>query len=88
MVPPFTAHKLVEMTRAMVPVVTGTSTLGASWAMEFSMTEGPPASHNENYAHSWLHETVEAHQLIWDKIVCITTSDFGGAHSTFCLMIT
>jgi hypothetical protein len=40
--------KLVEVIRAIVPVVTGTSNLGAALAMDFSMADGPPASHNEN----------------------------------------
>jgi hypothetical protein len=37
---------------AKVPIVTGTSALGASLAMDFWMTDGPSASHNENYVHS------------------------------------
>jgi hypothetical protein len=88
MVPPDTAPKLVEVIRAMVPVVTGTSNLGAPLAMDFSMVDGPPTSHNENYVHSWLHDTVEAHPLLLDKIVCFTMSDFGGTHAAFRLMIT
>jgi L-fucose mutarotase/ribose pyranase (RbsD/FucU family) len=52
------------------------------------MTDGLPASHNENYVHSWLHNTVEAHQLLLDKIACFALSDFGGARAAFCLMIT
>jgi precorrin-3B methylase len=52
MVPSDTAHELVEVIRAMVPVVTGTSNLGAPLAMDFSMAYGLPASHNENYVHS------------------------------------
>jgi hypothetical protein len=55
---------LVEVIRAMVPVVTGTSSLGAPLAMDFSMADGHPTSHNENYVHSWLLDTVEAHQLL------------------------
>jgi hypothetical protein len=69
MVPPDTALELVEVIRAMIPVVTGTSNLGAPLAMDFSMADGPPTSHNENYVHSWLQDTVEAHQLLLDKIV-------------------
>jgi hypothetical protein len=88
MVPPDTVPEVVQVIRAKVPVVTGTSTLGAPLAMDFSMANGPPASHNKNYVHSWLHNTVEAHQLLLDKIVCFATSDFGGAHAAFCLMIT
>jgi hypothetical protein len=42
MVPPDTAPKLVEVIRAMVPVVTGTSNLAAPLAMDFSMADGPP----------------------------------------------
>jgi hypothetical protein len=41
MVPPNTALELVEVIRAMVPVVTGTSNLGAPLAMDFSMAYGP-----------------------------------------------
>jgi hypothetical protein len=52
MVTPDTALDLVEVIRAMVPVVTGTSNLGAPLAMGFSMADGPPASHNKNYFHS------------------------------------
>jgi hypothetical protein len=61
MVPPETALKLVEVIRAKVPFVTGTSTLAAPLAMDFSMADGPPASHNENHVHSWLKDTMEAH---------------------------
>jgi hypothetical protein len=57
--------------------------------MDFSMMDGPPASHNENEVHFWRQESVEAHhRLLWDKIVCFATSDFGGAHAAFRLMIT
>jgi hypothetical protein len=56
--------------------------------MDFSMAYGPPASHNEIYVHSWLQNTVEAHQLLLDKIVCFAMSDFGGTHAAFRLMIT
>jgi hypothetical protein len=72
----------------MVPVVTGTSNIGAPLAMDFSMAYGPPASHSENYVHSWRQDTVEAHQLLLDKIVCFAMSDFGGTHAAFRLMIT
>jgi hypothetical protein len=64
MVPPDTAPELVEVIRAMVPVVTGTSNLGAPLAMSFFMVDGPPASHNDNYIQSWLQDTVEAHHLL------------------------
>jgi hypothetical protein len=74
--------------RAMVPVVTGTSKLGAPLAMDFSMVDGPPTCHNENYVQSWLQDTVEAHQLLLDKIVRFAMSDFGGTHAAFRLMIT
>jgi hypothetical protein len=57
-------------------------------AMDFSMAYGPPASHNDNYVHSWLQDTVKAHQLPLDKIVCFAMSDFGGTHDAFRLMIT
>jgi hypothetical protein len=43
---------------------------------------------NENYVHSWLLDTVEAHQLLLDKIVCFAMSDFGETHAAFRLMIT
>jgi hypothetical protein len=88
MVPPDTAPELVEVIRAMVPIVTGTSNCGAPLAMDFSMADGPPASHNENYVHSWLHDTVGARQLLLDKIVCVAMSDFEGTHAVFRLMIT
>jgi hypothetical protein len=88
MVPPDTAPKLVEVIRAKVPVVTGTSNLGAPLAMDYSMAHGSPASDNENYVYFWMQDTVEAHQLLLDKIVCFAMSDFGGAHAAFRLMIT
>jgi hypothetical protein len=44
--------------------------------------------HNENYVHSWLKDTVEAHQLLLDKIVCFAMSDFGRTHAAFRLKIT
>jgi hypothetical protein len=62
LVPLETALELVEVIRAKVPVVTGTITLGAPLAMDFSMMDVPPASHDENYVHFWLHDTVEAHE--------------------------
>jgi hypothetical protein len=43
---------LVEVIRAKFPIVSGTSILGAPLAMDFSMTDAPPASHNETYVHS------------------------------------
>jgi hypothetical protein len=61
MVPPDNAPELVEVIRAMVPVITGTSNLEAPLAMNFSMADGHPTSHNENHVHSWLQNTVEAH---------------------------
>jgi hypothetical protein len=88
MVPTDTAHELIEVIRAMVPVVTGTGNLGAPLAMDFSMAYSPPISHNENYVHSWLQDTVEVHQFILDKIICFAMSDFGGTHAAFRLMIT
>jgi hypothetical protein len=88
MVTPDTTLELVEVIRANVPVVTGTSKLGAPLAMGFSMEDGPPASPNENYAHSWQQDTVEAHLLLLDKIVRFLMSDFGGTHAVFCLMTT
>jgi hypothetical protein len=56
--------------------------------MYFSMTDGPPSSNSDNYAYYWLQDTVEAHELLLDKIVCFAMSDFGGAHAAFRLMIT
>jgi hypothetical protein len=45
--------------------------------------------HKGNYVHSWLQDTVEAHQLLLDKIVCFAMSDFGGeVNAVSCLMIT
>jgi hypothetical protein len=63
----------------MVSAVTGTSTLRAPFAIDFLMTDGPPASHNENYLHYRLQETVEVRHNMLDNIVCFATSDFGGA---------
>jgi hypothetical protein len=89
MIPPDTTLELVEVIRAMmVPVATGTSNLGAPLAMDFSMAYGLPASRNENYVHSWLQDTVEAHQLLLDKIVGFAKSDFEGTHVAFRFMIT
>jgi hypothetical protein len=56
--------------------------------MDFSIAKGPPASHNENYVSSRLQDTVEAHELLLDKITCFAMSDFGGTHDGFRLMIT
>jgi hypothetical protein len=44
MVPPDNAPELVEVIRAMVSVVTGTSNLGALLAMDCSKAYGPLAS--------------------------------------------
>jgi hypothetical protein len=85
--PDTTTPKLFEVIRAMVPVVPGTSNLGAPLAMDFSMADGPPGSHNENYINPWMQDTVEGHQLLLDKIVCFAMSDFGGIHVAFRLMI-
>jgi hypothetical protein len=82
MVPPYTALELVEVIRVKVPVVAGTNNLTCPLAMDFSMTDGPPASHDKNYVNSWLQDTVKAHQLLLDK------SDFGETHAVFRLMIT
>jgi hypothetical protein len=56
--------------------------------MDFSMAYGPPASQNEYLVHSWLQDTVEAHELLLDNIVCYAMSDFGGTHAAFRLVIT
>jgi hypothetical protein len=53
-----TALELVEVIRAMVPVLKGTSTLGVPLTMDFYMTNGPPASHKDNCLHSWLQNSV------------------------------
>jgi hypothetical protein len=78
----------VQGIRAMVPVVTAKSNLGSPLAMDFLMADGPPASHNTNYVHSWLQDMVEAHKLLLDKIVCYAMSNFGGTHVAIRLMIT
>jgi hypothetical protein len=88
MVPPDTAPELVEVIRAMVPVVSGTDYFGAPLTIDFSMADGPPTSYNENCVHSWLKDTVEAHQLLLDKIASFAMSGFGGTHAAFPLMIT
>jgi hypothetical protein len=51
------------------------------------MADGPPTSHNTNYVNSWRQDTVEAHQILLDKIVCLDTSDFGGTRAAFRLII-
>jgi hypothetical protein len=88
MVTPDTALGLLEVKRAMVVVVKGASTIGAHLAMDFSMPDGPLASHNGNFVLSWLQHTVEAHQLLLDNIVGFAMSYFGRAHSAFRLLIT
>jgi hypothetical protein len=88
MVPPETTNELVVVIRTMVPVVTGTSTLRAPLAMDFCDGRCPPASHNDNYFHFWLQDTVEFHQLLLDKIAYFAMSDFDGTHAAFRLMIT
>jgi hypothetical protein len=57
-------------------------------AMDFSVAKCPLASHIECYVHSWLQDTVEAHELLLDNIGCFAMSDFEGAHAAFRLMIT
>jgi hypothetical protein len=52
------------------------------------MMDDPAASDNDNYIYSWLQDTVEAHQLILNKIAWSATSDFGRAHLAFRLHIT
>jgi hypothetical protein len=74
------------MLRALVPK-------GAlrRWRMDFDflMTNGPLASRKENYVHSWLYDTVEGHQHLFDNnMVCFATSDFKEEQSAFRLMIT
>jgi hypothetical protein len=87
MVPPDTAPDLVEVIRAMVPAVTVSSTLEAPLAMDFSMTDGPSTSHNENYVHSWLLDAVETNKLILNKnrMLCyveLPRSTFGHVNTT------
>jgi hypothetical protein len=73
--------------RGIVPVVTGTSTLGAHLAMVFSMTDDPPASDNDIYVHSCLLNNGEAREVMFDKVVKFAASDFKGAHSAIRLVI-
>jgi hypothetical protein len=55
MVPQDTALELVEVIRARVFVVTGTSSLGAPLAMDFSISDGLAKAYcNDYYVHSWL----------------------------------
>jgi hypothetical protein len=51
-VPLVIALALDDEIRELVPVASGSRTLGAPLAMDFSMADGPPASHNINYVHS------------------------------------
>jgi hypothetical protein len=88
MVLPDTTLELVEVIRAMVPVITGTNNLGAPLAMDSSMAEGLHASYNENYVHSWLQDTVEAHELLLDMSICFAMSDFEGTYAAFRMIIT
>jgi hypothetical protein len=52
--------------REIVPIVTGTRTLGAPLAMDFPMSDEPPASHNINYVYSWLYDSVVPQQTLFD----------------------
>jgi hypothetical protein len=52
MVPLDMGSEVFEVIRAKVPAITGKNTLVATLTMDFSMTDGPPAYHNENYVHS------------------------------------
>jgi hypothetical protein len=88
MVPLGTTPTLVDGIREMVPIVTGTRTLGAPLVMYLSMSDEPPASHNINYVHSWLQDSVAAQPKFVDIFLDFFASDFGGAHSAFRLMIT
>jgi hypothetical protein len=83
-----TEPTLVDGIRELVPVVSGTRTLGAALAMDFSMADGPPASHSINYAHSWLQDSDAGQQKLLNKIVDFFASDFGGAHTVIRLIIT
>jgi hypothetical protein len=69
MVPHDTAPSLVKEIRALAPVVLGTPALGAPLAMDFSMTYGPPACHNELYVHSWSQDHGEVQHDLMDKIM-------------------
>jgi hypothetical protein len=53
---------LVNDTRGLVPSVTGARTLGAPKAIDFSISDGPPASHNVNYVRCWRQILVAAQQ--------------------------
>jgi hypothetical protein len=51
MVPLDNAPTLVDKIRELVPIVACIRTLGAPLAMDFWMSDGPPASRNINYVH-------------------------------------
>jgi hypothetical protein len=87
MVPLDTHVVMVETIRVLMPVVSGTRTLGALLAIDLSMTYGPHVLHNMNNVNSWLEDIVSAHQRLLDQIVEFSGSDFDGAHSAFRLMI-
>jgi hypothetical protein len=88
MVPPDTAPELLEVIRAKIPVVTGTSNLGTPLATDFSMSYGPPPSHSEGYVYSKLQDSVEVDKVLLDNIVCFPMSDFEEPHVAFRLMFT
>jgi hypothetical protein len=64
-VPLVTTPTLVDEIHELVPVASGTRTLGAPLAMDFSMADGPPAPHDITYVHSWLQDSVAAQPKYW-----------------------
>jgi hypothetical protein len=88
MIPLGTVPILVDEIREVVSVVTGTRPLGAPFAMDFSMSDGPLTPHNINYVLYLLQDSVAAQQTFLDRIVCFSSLGFGGVHSAFRLMIT
>jgi hypothetical protein len=76
-----TDFELIEPVRVLVPVVSANRALGVPLAMNFSMRDGPPVSHNVNFVHSWREKTVFAHEGLVDNIIELSESDFGGAYT-------
>jgi hypothetical protein len=70
MVPFDTTHERIEEIRAMVPVVTDTFTIGAPSAMDFSMTDGPPASQNENIVHGYQIPWGSSTPIMQNSMLC------------------
>jgi hypothetical protein len=57
----------------LVPVVTDTRIHGAPLATDFSISYGPPASHNVNYVLLWLKDDVAAQKKLLDKVLDLST---------------